>query len=97
MATGRDTERGMDRILQAPLHRALDELERLPANWNGYGAPPINPAIIAAARGLCDLLATSAAGMPQIVPMTRGRLQFEWHRGSRSLELEVEDPRRSVI
>jgi hypothetical protein len=25
---------------------------------------------------------------PQIVPMTRGRLQLEWHQGKRSLELE---------
>ena len=24
--------------------------------------------------------------------MTRGRLQFEWHRGNRSLELEFESP-----
>ena len=24
--------------------------------------------------------------------MTRGRLQLEWHRGRRSLELEIEDP-----
>jgi hypothetical protein len=27
---------------------------------------------------------------PVVVPMTRGRLQFEWHRGNRSLELEFE-------
>ena len=27
---------------------------------------------------------------PSVVPMTRGRLQFEWHRGNRSLELEFE-------
>jgi hypothetical protein len=26
--------------------------------------------------------------------MTRGRLQLEWHRGNRSLELEFESPGR---
>ena len=31
--------------------------------------------------------------MPAVVPMRKGNLQFEWHDGPRTLELEIEDPR----
>jgi hypothetical protein len=72
------------------MHRELDELARLDRNWNGYQAAPIDPATIATARRLADQLDLSEAGIPQVVPMTHGRLQFEWHRGTRSLELELE-------
>jgi hypothetical protein len=85
MATGREAETDP----AAEIHRALDDLERLPVNWNGYGTSPIDPDTIAAARGLVPTLISQPAGMPSIVPMTRGRLQFEWHRGVRSLELEL--------
>jgi hypothetical protein len=39
-----------------------------------------------------DLLPDDTITVPQIVPMTRGRLQLEWHRGHRTLELEFETP-----
>ena len=69
----------------------LDTLSKLPAGWNGYGADPIDPAIIAVARRFLADLSLDAVGHPQILPMTRGRLQLEWNRGDRSLELEFED------
>ena len=73
---------------------ALEELKTLPLNWSGYGASPIDHDLIQAAKEFisalpCDLIAT-----PKVVPMTRGRLQFEWHRGNRSLELEFESSDR---
>ena len=30
--------------------------------------------------------------IPAVVPIARGTLQFEWSKGTRSLELEVEGP-----
>ena len=69
----------------------LDALSKLPAGWNGYGAEPIDPAIIAAAARFLADLPLDAVGPPRVVPMTRGRIQLEWHRGERSLELEFED------
>jgi hypothetical protein len=73
---------------------ALDELRGLRAGWNGYGAEPIDPAIIDAARRLTEQLPAGVIDAPRVVPMTRGRLQLEWHHGNRSLELEFEDPAR---
>lgn len=72
--------------------RALDELRQLPPNWNGYGAVPIDQAVIEAAKQFIQSLPRINAPSPHVVPMTRGRLQLEWDRGNRSLELEFENP-----
>lgn len=71
---------------------SLDELRRFKANWDGYGAVPLDPKILDAAARFIESLAPEAVPTPQVVPMTRGRVQLEWHRGSRSLELEFESP-----
>lgn len=70
----------------------IEQLAKLPADWNGYGASPIDPDVIESASKLINRLPADAVSPPQVVPMTRGRLQFEWHRGRRSLELEIETP-----
>ena len=70
----------------------LEQLAFLPHDWNGYGACPIDPDVIEAASRFISLLPIEEISTPQVVPMTRGRLQFEWHRGNRSLELEFESP-----
>ncbi len=70
----------------------LEQLALLPRDWIGYGADPIDSKVIEAASRFIDLLPSDAISTPQVVPMTRGRLQFEWHRGNRSLELEFETP-----
>lgn len=44
-----------------------------------------------------DFIIRYSSKMPpgaKIVPMTRGRVQFEWHKGNKSLEIEVETPRQ---
>jgi hypothetical protein len=70
----------------------IGQLAALPHDWNGYGACPIDPNVIESASKLIDRLSIDTISTPQVVPMTRGRLQFEWHRGRRSLELEIETP-----
>ena len=70
----------------------IEQLALLPRDWNGYGASPIDPKVIEAASRFVDILPLDVISTPQVVPMTRGRLQFEWHRGNRSLELEFESP-----
>jgi hypothetical protein len=82
-------EWGIDRDAVAA---SFDALQQLPENWNGYGAQRIDPAIIAAARQLIEQVPSDVVSTPQVVPMTRGRLQFEWHHGPRSLEVEFESP-----
>jgi hypothetical protein len=70
----------------------LDAMGELQHDWNGYGAIPIDRAIIASASRFIENFGEQFCGSPRIVPMTKGRLQFEWHRGNRSLEMEFEDP-----
>jgi hypothetical protein len=69
----------------------LDRLAALAPNWDAQGAKAIDPAIIDAARGLVAELPLDVARAPKVVPMAKGNLQFEWHAGERSLELEIED------
>jgi hypothetical protein len=81
--------------IDKPLSLAqLDRLRDLSEGWNGYGAPVIDRITIEAAKQFVNDLPDDAITTPLVVPMTRGRLQFEWHRGNRSLELEFENPRR---
>ena len=74
----------------------LCELSLLEANWDGYGAEPLSPEILAAATEFARWMSIetrfAAEQEPTITPMTGGRLQFEWHHGPRSLELEFESP-----
>ena len=67
------------------IDKELDRLGRLEADWDGYGAPPIDPAIIASARKwvreLPDQVTTSPDARPRrpvVVPIPLGNLQFEW-------------------
>jgi len=69
---------------------ALNQLLSLSPDWDGYGAETISAAIVDSARRFVMALPDDIVPAPQVVPMTRGRLQLEWHRGHRSLELEFE-------
>lgn len=72
--------------------QSLDELRNFKNNWDGYGAGPLDPRNLDAARRFVESLPENVAPTPNVVPMTRGRVQLEWHRGNRSLELEFENP-----
>jgi hypothetical protein len=75
----------------ARIEQELDRLAALPANWDGQGAVAIDGAVLQAARDLIGELPAFLTTVPAVVPLANGRLQFEWHEGSRSLELEFED------
>jgi hypothetical protein len=75
---------------KASVHDALTRLRAFEANWNGYGAAPPDPQILATAAKVVESIPIDSGPTPQVVPMTRGRVQLEWHRGARSLELEFE-------
>jgi hypothetical protein len=70
----------------------LDCLAALEPNWDGYGAPRIDPNIIAAARQFVRSLPENIGYRPRVIPMSAGNLQLEWHHGPKSLELEFETP-----
>jgi hypothetical protein len=83
-----DGRRHLDDDIEVDL-RALGELA---PNWDGYGAPAIDPAAIAAVRSFVARLPRGLAPRPRVVPMSNGMVQLEWHAGPRSLELEFEAP-----
>jgi hypothetical protein len=83
-------EEHIARLDKAATLRALEELVSLPLNGSGYGDCPIGPERIQSAKAFLSALSCEIIATPKVVPMTRGRLQFEWHRGNRSLELEFE-------
>jgi hypothetical protein len=81
-----------DRAVKKELRR----LALLQENWDAEGALPINPQIIGAAQEFVSTLPDrlkSHVAAPEVVPMRKGNLQFEWHDGPRTLELEIEDAR----
>jgi hypothetical protein len=78
-------------VSQVMAHQSLSDLCKLEHDWDGYGAAPMNPRVIASASKFIGDFGRLFQGAPRLVPMTRGRLQLEWHCGNRSLEIEFED------
>lgn len=77
----------------AALDARLDQVAALGPDWDGHGAPPINPAVPRAVRDWGQAMPGWAfAPAPAVVPLSSGGLQLEWHVGPRILELEFESP-----
>src|SRR5262245_44338244 len=75
-----------------PTLRKLGELLRLPANWNSYGARPVDSACAWAAFQLLSRLLPDDALPPAIVPTSGGGVQLEWHTHGVDLEIQVLGP-----
>jgi hypothetical protein len=71
---------------------AIESLRALAPDWDGYGAPVIDPAVIEAAKTFIAQLPEKLAFRPRVVPGSGGTLQLEWHDGTKALELEFESP-----
>lgn len=67
---------------------ALSCLERLPPDWDSYGAPPVSRESIAAATQLLARLAGLDIEPPTVVPTAKGTVQFEWHGRGACVEVE---------
>lgn len=76
----------------AGVQKDIEALGDLTPNWDGYGAPVIDPRFIDAAKRFIVSLPTNLAFRPLVVPSSNGSLQLEWHEGPKSLELEFESP-----
>ncbi len=92
MASPRLTVRDHEPNFVDGVQAALDSLRTLVPNWDGYGASAIDPAVIDAAKSLIAKLPADLVHQPQVVPISNGTLQMEWHDGPKSLELEFESP-----
>jgi len=75
--------------MNTPLQR-LDELARLPNNWDSYGAKTITGAAIDEARRLIRLC-EEPCQPPAIVPTNGGGVQLEWvHPHGLGSDVEIE-------
>jgi hypothetical protein len=75
--------------------KELQRIALLRQNWDSQGARSVDSGIIAAARYMISALperVKSGVSVPAVVPMRKGNLQFEWHKGPKTLELEIESP-----
>lgn len=74
--------------------RAVLNFESLPANWNSYGARPIQRSLIFSAILVLRQLAQPKTPKPALIPTTEGGVQIEWHQGGIDLEIKIISPQR---
>jgi hypothetical protein len=68
---------------------SLCDLLALPANWDSYGAPPIQAQSVIASIDLLRAIMRGNTPAPAVVPTSKGYVQLEWHCGGIDLEIEV--------
>jgi hypothetical protein len=76
---------------------SLDELSRLPANWDSYGAAPVFQPAIRSAVSLLASVARQDTPAPAVVPTNRGAVLLEWHTRGIDLEVEIQGPNRMHV
>ena len=73
-----------------PAYEKASKLVRLPKDWDGYGAAPIDAYYVRRALDLLSQLVREDTPLPDIVPTTRGGVQLEWHERGIDLEISIE-------
>ena len=74
---------------------AVAELNRvfsLPADWDSYGAVPVNQQTLAGAFIVLIDLMEGRSTLPKISASVAGGVEFEWHQPGLGLEIEVRAP-----
>jgi len=64
-------------------------VDRLPENWNSYGAKRIQPELTAAAIRLLVEIVQPETPKPEVVPTADGGVQIEWHVRGIDLEIKI--------
>lgn len=67
----------------------LEQIRKLPANWDGYMSPPISQDIAKSAEDFLNSLEYEDLPLPFVAPISGGTVQFEWKVQNRELEVEV--------
>lgn len=75
-----------------PTVERLAQLLSLGANWDSYGARPIDPLLPLAALRLLASVMRNSSPPPDVVPTSRGTIQLEWHCGGVDFEIDVRSP-----
>lgn len=75
----------------------LDEISRLPVNWDSYGAPTVSTeSLVRAVEVACDILIRLDLD-PFIAPASCGGITLDWETGDTEIEIEICDDTASLI
>lgn len=72
----------------------LNDLQRLPVDWDSYGALPISRHSVTAAFDVLRQIIFPHTPAPSIVPNSDGTIQLEWHIHGFDLEVKVQSQAR---
>lgn len=75
----------------------LAQLMNLPPGWDGYGGEPVPVDIASFAAQLLIETLDPEGPCPQIVPLSYGGVQIEWHELTLDLEIEVVAPHEIIV
>lgn len=78
------------------LKRRLKELAQLPANWDSYGATPVDPRVIAIAEDFIEWFAVDDMPPPDLFATVDGGIQMEWHIRRVNVEIEISPEGTSI-
>jgi len=68
------------------------EFNNLGVGWDGYDGRPIDFHSARFTEQILDQLSRDDLPPPSLVPLSNGRLQFEWHMNGFDIEVEVHAP-----
>jgi len=82
---------GLPELLSPQLRQRIREFADLKMNWDGEGAKPVRPSVLADAIGVLWHLAVHCGDFrdPFLAPTFDGFVQIEWHSDKRSLDIEA--------
>jgi hypothetical protein len=85
--------------LSPRLRQRITELACLETNWDGEGAKPVKPHVLADAVETLRRLSLLGAAFqePFVAPTFDGFVQLEWHNDKRSLDIEAVDKGWSAV
>ena len=75
----------------------LSDLINLPEGWDGHLGRPVDFDVAKFAVKFLASTLDSESPAPQIVPLSYGGLQLEWHERDIDLEIEIEIPNRLFV
>lgn len=77
--------------------RRLEELRELRDGWDGHGGKALRDDVLGFVKKMIRQIAHPKLPEPQIVPLSYGGIQLEWHTRGIDFEIEIEQPYRILV
>ncbi|TXL69379.1 hypothetical protein FHP25_39210 [Vineibacter terrae] len=75
----------------------LNQVARMPENWDTYGAVPVNQRTLEHSLLVLTKLMPASRYLPRILASTHGGVLLQWDDGRRELEISVDAPMRGSV